>query len=149
AEPPAPFEITTAPEKITSVGDCAEYPFFADDGSLVFAVKDGPRSRIMRMPRGTREVVPITGGDGGVGVSSPGRGGRGRFLYVGGRLLSDDAALLSVSLDGSEDRLEARGTHGWVAGDGLLYVRNDLRAIRRRIAASGVDETLFEAPSGK
>src|SRR5438034_2520651 len=103
----------------------------------------------MRMPKGTREVVPIVAGDEGVDVSYPAPGGAGRVLYVRGKHLSDDAALHTVSLDGSNDRLEIRGTHGWVVGDGLLYVRNDLRAIRRRVGTTGVDETLFEAPSGK
>ena len=119
---------------------------FASDGSLVFGVKDGARSRIMRMPAGSRgRRIRFRGRHRRL---DPSPGGPGRILYVRGEHLADAAEAHTVPLDGTDDRVEVPGIHGWVTGHDLLRPQRHAAA-SVALRPPAWDETLFEAASGK
>jgi hypothetical protein len=146
---PADFFVSSAPAQLTHIGQCARTPIFADDGAVVFDVRDGPRREIYRLVPGSREPQRLV--DDAQWNMCPGPGGPGRIVFAHQTPPNEPKEVKSVRTDGSDPRTEiATGVAGpaWVAGGYLFSLPWDNRAIRRRTLDGHVDEVVAEAPSG-
>jgi hypothetical protein len=139
------FAVTSTPEPITSAGLCSGSPAFADDGSLVFARKDGDSSRIVRLDPASGHEQPLTSDDGSAEEPAPGAPGQVVYWYRadGG----DVTEVRSVSLEGSPPRTLVVGSSPWVAASHLYFLGEESHTIRRRSLDGRVDEVVYEAPT--
>ncbi|HEX8793094.1 MAG TPA: protein kinase [Polyangiaceae bacterium] len=139
--------LTSAPEPLTTVGTCSDFPVFADDGSIAYARHEEHGVALHRLDPDSGEDTELTDA---AGISTrPAAGAPGSIVYLfQERAEAEGTEVREVSLRGGPPSTLVRGSDpAFVASTGaLLYLQADGRTVRSRMAGES-DVLLYDSPS--